>query len=138
MDIVLVLGLMFGLGHGAFLSVDFALAVDTLPCEKTAAKDLGVWHIASTAGNVVAPFVTGFVLYYFKALGMRHFGSPRLGYTIIFSIATVLFLTSALLVSRVKAGGRKTLAPVEEISMTELSTAALVTSSDEMSTNKEE
>ncbi len=118
MNIVILLGLVFGLGHGAFLSVDFALAVDTLPCEKTAAKDLGVWHTAGTLGNVIAPFVAGFLLYYFKEVGKVHFGSPRLGYTVVFSMAAFLFITSALLVSRVKAGGRK---PVEEISMEELS-----------------
>jgi MFS family permease len=143
MDIVLILGLIFGLGHGAFLSVDFALAVDALPCEKTAAKDLGVWHISTTLGNVVAPFATGFLLYYFKAIGVQHYGNPRLGYTIIFSMACVLFLTSALLVSRVKVGGRKPIvvaAAAEEVGLTEMSsvTSIATTSSDEQSTNKEE
>lgn len=115
---VVVLGLLFGIGYGAYQSVDFALAADVLPDADNAAKDLGVWNIgkfllfvacvclicdsASTMGSVTAPLCAGVVLDLFKAIGMAKFQSPRLGYTILFTLATVLYIISTVLVSLIK------------------------------------
>jgi MFS family permease len=47
-----------GVGIGAYLGVDFALATDALPNrERDAAKDLGLFNIASTLPQVIAPWV---------------------------------------------------------------------------------
>jgi MFS family permease len=54
-------GAIFGLGYGAYLSVDWALVADVLPNHKNFARDMGVWNIALTLPQVVA-FVLGSVL----------------------------------------------------------------------------
>jgi MFS family permease len=39
-----IMGWVFGLGAGAFLTVDWALVSDVLPSDSDYAKDMGVWH----------------------------------------------------------------------------------------------
>ncbi len=101
---VVILGLFFGLGYGAYQSVDFALAADVLPDPATSAKDLGVWNLSSTLAGICAPLAAGLVLDTFKAVGVAHFGSPRLGYTIMLSGACAMFILSTVLVARIKTG----------------------------------
>ncbi|HEY7347363.1 MAG TPA: MFS transporter [Ktedonobacterales bacterium] len=59
--IALVGGAIFGLGYGAYLSVDWALVADVLPSKDRFARDMGVWNIALTMPQVIA-FVIGSVL----------------------------------------------------------------------------
>jgi MFS family permease len=59
--IALVAGSIFGLGYGAYVSVDWALVVDVLPDQQRFARDMGVWNIALTIPQVIA-FVIGSVL----------------------------------------------------------------------------
>jgi MFS family permease len=114
MSFAVVLGFVFGLGYGAFQSVDFALAADVLPDKETAGKDLGVWHLAVICASSVGPLVAGLLLDAFKAVGMTAFGSPRLGYIVIFSVAVCLFILSTVLVSRMSVGGRPTPQTVDQ------------------------
>ncbi|MBV9256913.1 MAG: MFS transporter, partial [Ktedonobacteraceae bacterium] len=53
--IVMVAGALFGLGYGAYQSVDWALVADVLPSEKSYARDMGIWNIALSLPQVVAP-----------------------------------------------------------------------------------
>lgn len=106
MNAIIGLGFFFGLGYGAFASVDFALAAESLPNAKETAKDFGVWHLASNMASMVAPAVAGMMLDFFKQVGLDNFGSPRLGYTVLLSFATVLFVLSTVLVSLVSVGGK--------------------------------
>jgi MFS family permease len=46
-----------GAGQGMYLAVDLALVADVLPSHETAAKDLGVFNIASAAPQSLAPAV---------------------------------------------------------------------------------
>lgn len=53
-----------GVGIGAYLGVDFALATDSLPNrERDAAKDLGLFNVASTLPQVIAPWLAQGILY---------------------------------------------------------------------------
>jgi MFS family permease len=84
------LGVLWGLGYGAFLSVDWALALDTIPDLANVARDLGVWGIASNLPSVVAPIVGGVIL--------ARFLPPAQGYRILFLTAGGAFALGSLLV----------------------------------------
>ncbi|OFX16686.1 MAG: hypothetical protein A2Z18_03960, partial [Armatimonadetes bacterium RBG_16_58_9] len=56
---------MFGAGFGAFMAVDWAFATNLLP-ERDEAKHMGVWHIAFTVPQVIAPFIGGTVAHVFN------------------------------------------------------------------------
>lgn len=120
MSAVVFLGFFFGLGYGAYQSVDFALAADVLPDAETRAKDLGVWNISATLASIAAPLLAGMLLDAFKAIGQAHLGSKRLGYTVLFSCGTAVFVLSTVLVTRIRGGGRVPLSePVELVEIAE-------------------
>ena len=76
---------VFGLGFGAYISVDWALVADVLPSEKTYARDMGIWNIALTLPQVLAAVFGGWLLAFGVAVGSR-----SLGYTLLFAFL-VLF-----------------------------------------------
>jgi len=100
-DMVVLLGLVFGLGYGAYMAVDWALVTDVLPNADDYAKDMGLWHIAATLPQVMALPIAGILLDTFQKVG-KHYGLPTLGYTVIFSLAFVYFALGTVLVSRIK------------------------------------
>ena len=95
-QLMLVLGVIFGLGYGAFTSVEWALATDVLPSQASAAKDLGIWGISGTLPQVVAPLVGGPLLD-----GMNRLG-PNWGYFALMILAGTYFGAGALTVWRIK------------------------------------
>jgi MFS family permease len=99
--VAVLMGVVFGLGYGAYLAVDWALATDVLPSADDYAKDMGVWHIASVLPQVVAVPIAGTVLDGFQAIG-RASGQPTLGYTAIFLIAIGYFVAGTAFTSRIR------------------------------------
>lgn len=97
-----LLGVVFGLGYGAYQAVDWALARDVLPSHEDHAKDMGVWHIALTLPQVLAAPIGGFVLDNGQAWGATH-GHPHIGYTALFLMALVYFVLGTVLVKQVRA-----------------------------------
>ena len=74
-----------GIGLGAYLGVDFALATDALPNrERDAAKDLGLFNVASTLPQVIAP-----------ALALRILALTHENYPGVFVAACIVALLSA-------------------------------------------
>lgn len=100
-SLVVLLGIVFGLGYGAYQAVDWALASDVLPSEDDYAKDMGVWHIAQTLPQSIATPVAGVLLDRFNAAGAAN-GNGTLGYTVIFSLAFIYFLLGTVLVRNVR------------------------------------
>lgn len=85
---------VMGVGIGAFFAVDLALVTDVLPDqEHAAAKDLGIFNIANTLPQSVAPAIAPFLL----AIG----GGGN--YTVLFVAAAVLALIGAAFIVPIKA-----------------------------------
>lgn len=101
--ITALLGLVFGIGYGAYQSVDWAMASEVLPSEDDFGKDMGVWHVAMTFPQVIAVPIAGVLLDYFNRVGAEPGGvGPNFGYTVIFAMATLYFILGTILVRRIR------------------------------------
>eukprot|EP01103_Thecamoeba_quadrilineata_P014623 TRINITY_DN439_c0_g1_i1.p1 TRINITY_DN439_c0_g1~~TRINITY_DN439_c0_g1_i1.p1 ORF type:complete len:528 (-),score=92.77 TRINITY_DN439_c0_g1_i1:1519-3063(-) len=92
-----LIGLVWGMGYGSFASVDWALATAILPSKSSAARDLGVWHLASTIPQMGSAAVAGPVVDYFQQLGHES-ANKNLGYIIVYGLGTILFCLASCLV----------------------------------------
>lgn len=100
----LVVGSMFGLGFGAYSSVDWALGTDVLPDLDHAAKHMAVWHVSMTLPQSLAPPVTGAIIGAFVASSQNGAVSySRTGYTIVFCVCAVLFALGAYLLRYIRS-----------------------------------
>ncbi|WIG59211.1 MAG: putative MFS-type transporter [Ktedonobacterales bacterium] len=88
---------VFGLGYGAYVSVDWALVADVLPSETTFARDMGVWNIGLTLPQVFAAIFGGWVL----SLGIA-LGSKQFGYTLLFVWFVVFCVLGTVTVRNIK------------------------------------
>lgn len=82
---------VMGLGFGAFISVDLAIATQVLPNADDRGKDLGVINIANALPQVLAPVVAAPIV--------THLG----GYQTLFICSAVLALAGAATVTRIRA-----------------------------------
>lgn len=90
-----IYALLFGLGYGAFLSVGWAIAIDSVPQMRDVARDLGIWGIASGLPTIVAPIIGGWLL--------ARYTSPLEGYRILFLLAGVFFALGGISVLGVRS-----------------------------------
>ncbi|GCE28907.1 hypothetical protein KDA_43910 [Dictyobacter alpinus] len=93
LPLLIAAGAIFGLGYGAYQSVDWALVADTLPSKSNYARDMGVWNVALSLSQVVAPIIGGPLLDTFS-----HAGRPVLGYQVLFSISIIFCLLGTVTV----------------------------------------
>jgi MFS family permease len=105
---LLLTGLIFGIGYGTYISVDWALATDVLPSKEDAAKDMGIWHVSMTLPQNVAPLIGGaMILENFKAGTVMDQGEKVAvygwtGYLILFIVSCVFFGLGGILIKKVK------------------------------------
>ncbi len=106
---VVVVGILFGIGYGAYISVDWALGTDVLPSKKDAAKDMAVWHVSMVLPQSLSQPVAGYLLAAFGATvafdpttreAVYHYTIP--GYTALFLLASACFVLGAVLLRNVK------------------------------------
>jgi MFS family permease len=93
---MLALGVVFGLGYGAFVSVEWALAADVLPSAALAATHLGIWGISATLPQVVGPAIHG------PLLDAANLARGNAGYVVIFGLAAAYFVAGGLLIWKIK------------------------------------
>jgi MFS family permease len=99
--VVILMGVIFGLGYGAYQSVDWALASDVLPSMDDYAKDMGVWHVAMVLPQIIATPIAGFLLDRLQVVGKAQ-SIPNLGYTTIFMVAVAYCLLGTVFVRQIK------------------------------------
>jgi MFS family permease len=104
---VLLAGVLFGLGFGAYTSVDWALGTQVLPSKTNAAKEMGVWHVAMTLPQSVAAPIAGLLIESFgKHTSMAH-GELQIhytttGYAAVFVMSAICFALGAYLLHNVR------------------------------------
>ncbi len=82
-----------GLGQGLFMALDFALAADVLPeGGREAAKDLGVFNIANSMPQWIAPSMAPALL----AIGAGH------NYPVLFAMGTIFAVLGAVVIKPVR------------------------------------
>jgi len=85
------LGILFGLGQGAYMSVDWALSIDALPSLDQAGKDLGLWNASTTLPAIIAPLLGSLIINI-----TARYGQAVLGYRLVFSVATLFLVIAAV------------------------------------------
>jgi len=99
--LAILLGIVFGVGYGAYQAVDWALASDVLPSKDDYARDMGVWHVAFTMPQVIATPIAGGLLDNFQNIG-RNIGLPTLGYSVIMALAVLYFALGTYFVHKIR------------------------------------
>ena len=97
LPIILAAGAIFGLGYGAYISVDWALVADVLPSRKNYARDMGVWNISQSLPQVIAPVIGGPLLDHFTQSG-----HPIIGFQLLFGMAIVYCLVGTVTVRYIR------------------------------------
>lgn len=97
LPIVLAAGAIFGLGYGAYTSVDWALVADVLPSRADHARDMGVWNISLSLPQVIAPVVGGPLIDTFTRSG-----NPVLGFQLLFGMSIVYCLLGTVTVHYIR------------------------------------
>src|SRR5229473_4499359 len=77
-----ILGILFGIGYGAYTSVDWALAIDAMPSLRTVGKDFALWGSSTNLSSILAPAMGSFIIY----LVAIH-APTALGYRLVFAVA---------------------------------------------------
>jgi MFS family permease len=104
---VMIAGVIFGLGYGAYTSVDWALGTDVLPTKSNAAKEMAVWHIAMTLPQSIGAWMAAFLITQFgtvvrDVVDPENVRYPVQGYTALFIFAAICFAAGAYLLKNVR------------------------------------
>ena len=97
LPIMLAAGAIFGLGYGAYVSVDWALVADVLPSQRHYARDMGVWNISQSLPQVIAPIIGGPLIDTFTRAHQ-----PVLGFQLLFAMAIVYCLIGTVTVRYIR------------------------------------
>jgi MFS family permease len=101
-----VLGILYGIGYGAYYAVDWALACDVLPNrEEAAGRDMALWHVSFTLPQVLAPAILAGFLHFLNEPGHLLLGISSghdLGFRFIFGSAALWFILGTVMVSRIR------------------------------------
>jgi Na+/melibiose symporter-like transporter len=102
-EVYIVCGIL-GCANGVYLSMDAALALDTLPSGDEAARFMGVWGIGCFLGGAVGPVLGGPIL---EFCGKSLDGSAYRynGYAILLVFAGICFLLSGVILHFVTTEG---------------------------------
>ncbi len=86
----------FGIGYGAYTSVDWALTTDVLPPTDEAGKFMGIWSAMGILPQVIGISIGGILLQAMHTL------PNHLGYTVLFIVTIVYFGFGTLVIKQVR------------------------------------
>ena len=92
----LIAAAFFGIGYGAYTSVDWALVTDVLPPTGEAGKFLGLWSAMAILPQVIGACISGILLQVFHSL------PNHLGYTILFLVTIIYFIAGTIAIYQVE------------------------------------
>jgi len=106
LTLLYVLGILYGIGYGAYYAVDWALACDVLPDrEQAAGRDMALWHVSFTLPQVLAPAILAGLLHFLNEPGHQLATLTTghdLGFRFIFGSAALWFILGTVMVSRIR------------------------------------
>lgn len=98
---VILAAVLYGVGSGAYLSVDYAIALDCMPRGKSSAEAFGLWGVIGFLGSTIGPILGGWLL-----MICQEDGHPNeynfMGYTLLMFVLgcgmnfLVVFFTSKI------------------------------------------
>jgi MFS family permease len=92
----LIAGAFFGIGYGAYTSVDWALTADVIPPTGEAGKFLGIWSAMGILPQVIGITIGGVILQLLRGL------PNHLGYSTLFVVTIAYFALGTLVIKQVK------------------------------------
>lgn len=92
-----ILGILFGVGYGAYTSVDWALAVDAMPQLSTVGKDFALWGSSTNLSSILAPGMGSLIIYL-----VSFYAATALGYRLVFAVATLFLIYGAIFVLKIR------------------------------------
>jgi MFS family permease len=101
--------ILFGIGYGAYISVDWALGTDVLPNKDDAAKDMAVWHVSMTLPQAIAAIPAGYLIAIFGVTekvnreGIVEHHYTHAGFAALFLCAGLCLGLGAILLRNVKS-----------------------------------
>ncbi len=95
---IMLCGALLGISSGAFMSTNWALAID-LVAEGEEARYLGLTNVATAGGTALALLIIGRVIDFFNAYG------PGLGYQAMFLACFIFLVAGSLLLLKIKGRG---------------------------------
>ncbi len=99
--IVFTVAAVWGIGYGAYVSVDWALGTDVLPHPEDAGKDMGVWHLAMVLPQAVSPPLATAILRQHTTDSSGQHYSPT-GFALVFLVAMLFLTLSSVFIWKVR------------------------------------
>lgn len=94
--VVIAMSIVFGIGYGMFVSIQWSIVTDCLPSAESSAKDMGIWTVAIILPQVIAPYIgkAMFGLFSYKGLGFA--------YQMLFLMVFIFEVLGGIFIYRVK------------------------------------
>merc|ERR550534_390966 len=98
---VYILMCIIGLAQGCYQTMDYSIALDTLPDPKQAARYMGIWGVAAFVGSSLGPMIGGPLLWSNRTDIDGQYS--RFGYTVIWCLGAFYMVLSAFVLTFLKA-----------------------------------
>lgn len=95
-QIVIFMSIVFGIGYGAFVSIQWSIVTDCLPSAESSAKDMGIWTISIILPQVIAPYIGRAIFALFSTKSLEF------AYQMLFMLVLIFEVLGGVLIYKVK------------------------------------